>query len=166
MRFTEEIPQRAFINAQIVQEAQRTGNWAGAVKSICGLYGLSEYEHMNQAYVASLLYCLLVVPKEIWIEKDKAHPVLRKIDENQLRERFQILVRKDPEFDVDFKYNLLHKLRNSVAHANYEIDDNMNFTFWNESQGNENFRCTVTANNLMSFLSEVGSLLANLRTKT
>ena len=134
--------------------------------SICALYEINGYDYMNQAHVASLLYCLLIVPKEIWIEKDKAHPVLTKIDERKLRESFQIQLRKDPNFDSDFKYNLLHKLRNSVAHANYEIDENMNFTFWNESRGNITFRCKVTAVKLMLFLSEVGSVLANLRRKT
>jgi hypothetical protein len=166
MRLTKEIPQRAFINAQIVQEAQRTGNWAEAVNSICALYELAGYEYMNQAHVASLLYCLLIVPKEIWIGKDKAHSVLNKIDEKKLRESFQIQLRKDPDFDSDFKYNLLHKLRNSVAHANYEIDENMDFTFWNELAGNITFRCKVTAAKLMLFLSEVGAVLANLRRKT
>ncbi len=165
MRLTEEIPQRAFINAQIVQEAQKSGNWSDAVKSICKRYELKDYQFMNQAYVTSLLYCLLVVPKEVWIGKDRAHSVLKKINETQLREKFHIQIKKDPTFDVDFKYNLLHKLRNSVAHVNYKIDENMIFTFWNESRGNETFRCSITAENLMLFLSEVGSILANQRSE-
>ena len=163
---TEEIPQRAFINAQIVQAAEDTGDWRGAVEAMRASYRLPEYQFMNQAYLASLLYCLLVVPKEIWIKQNRAHPVLDKIDEGQLRKTFEIRLCKDPNFDRDVKYNLLHKLRNSVAHVNYETDENMTFIFWNESRGNKTFRCTVAASSLMWFLSEVGAALANLRTET
>ncbi len=121
---------------------------------------------MNQAHVASLLYCLLIVPKKIWIGKDKAHSALNKIDEKKQRESFHIQRLKDPDLDSDFKYNLLHILRNSVAHANYQIDENLDFTFWNEFAGKITFRCKITTAKLMLFLSEVGAVLANLKRKT
>ena len=114
-------------------------------------------------HIASLLYCLLVVPKEIWIKKDRSNPVFREVDEVQLRNRFHIQLCNDPNFDKAFTFNLLHKIRNSVAHANYDIDESMNFTFRDVYKGIENFRCVVSAADLMWFLSEFGSMLANLR---
>lgn len=166
MKYTEEIPQRAFINAQIIQEGLTSGDLNVAIKSICSRYGLSQYQFMNQAYIVSLLYCLLVVPKEIWIHKNKIHPVFQKIDEIKLREVFHIEFCNDLEFEKYFTYKLLHKLRNSVAHANYHVDNVMGFTFWDECNGKKNFKCTISASNLMQFLSEFGSYLANLRKKT
>jgi hypothetical protein len=166
MTYTNEIPQRAFINAQIIQEVQRTGNWAAAVRSICTLYELQNYEYSNQAHIASLLYCLLVIPKEIWIKKNKAHTVFNAINKKLLRDSFKIVTIKDQDFESNFTYNLLHKLRNSVAHANFNVDEQMNFTFWNESNRGETFRAIVTRDNLMLFISHVGSALANLRAKT
>jgi len=159
-----EIPQRAFINAQILQLAEKVNDWGKAVDSIAKSYSLGQYEFKNSAYVASLLYCLLVVPKEIWIQKNRCHAVFNKIDHDELKKRIEYT--SPPDFDADFAYNLIHKLRNAVAHANYEVDENMNFEFWNINDGNnENFRCKINAENLMWLLSVIGAELANLRTQ-
>ena len=120
---------------------------------------------LRNTYIVSLLYCLLVVPKEIWIKKQKTHIIFSRLDEARIKSLFDIIHSSD-NFASDYNYNVLHKLRNSIAHANFEVDENMNFIFWDEYKGKENFRCKVNANDLMQFLSVVGAELANLRTVT
>ncbi len=163
MNLRKEIPQRAFINAQIVQLVDKNGDWEGSTSSVANHYGLGQYQFMGPAYVVSLLYCLLVVPKEIWIKKNKDHNIHNEIDINELKKRVSSYTSTNQNFDSDFVFNFIHKLRNSVAHANYEIDENMNFKFWDEYGGNENFRCELDKENLMWLLSVIGEKMANLR---
>ena len=58
MDFRDEIPQRAFINAQIVQLAEQTDSFAHCTRQVCEGYGISNYRVTNPAHVAGLLYCL------------------------------------------------------------------------------------------------------------
>src|SRR4030043_339490 len=72
-----EIPARAFLNAQIIQEVRDKSEFKQAIKTVIttGHYknqGLTEYEFQNPAYVVSLLYCLIVVPNELWGVKQKS----------------------------------------------------------------------------------------------
>lgn len=69
MSFKSEIPKRAFINAQIIQKVCNTNNWQDALTSVSLEYKLESYNFINQAYLVSLMYCLLVVPKEVWPKK-------------------------------------------------------------------------------------------------
>jgi hypothetical protein len=168
----KEIPQRAFINAEIVQSVEKLNeeklnDWGKAVSSILEKYKLEQYQFMNPAYVASLLYCLFVVPKEIWVKRNKHHPVFKKIDQNELRDRIEY-TSTNHNFDADFAYNFVVKLRNAVAHVNYEFDKNMDFEFWDRDYNSkkENFHCKVDAKALMWLLSVVGAELANLKTSS
>jgi len=160
-----EIPQRAFINAQIIQSAEELDSWKKSKLLVSSKYSLPEYEFINPAYVVSLLYCLLVVPKEIWIKNNKYHKVFSEVDENELKDNITSYRSSDPKFETNFSYNIAHKLRNSVAHANYEIDHELNFEFWDEFKGKENFRCKFSSKSIMWYLSEFGAKLANLRNK-
>ena len=66
MNFRDEIPKRAFINAQIVQLAEQTESFRSCVRQVCDHYGISNYGISNPAHTAGLLYCLIVVPREQW----------------------------------------------------------------------------------------------------
>ena len=70
----KEIPQRAFINALILQSAEHTGDFRQAMQEITKKNGLSDYVYENPAYIVSLLYCLIVVPKEIFLQKKIGKP--------------------------------------------------------------------------------------------
>jgi len=166
----EEIPLRAFINAQIIREAEKGNDWQAAIRAICEKYasqGLAEYQFMNPAYVVSLLYCLLVVPKELWIGINNDHPVFEDIKKDSVAvnviSKFKITTAIPTRREKEWSDNLylLHKLRNSIAHANYDIgvvDGRMNFKFLDN-----NFECSIGKDDLMTFLSVVGAKLAMLR---
>jgi hypothetical protein len=156
-----EIPQRAYINAQIIQEVQKSSEWNNCIDSICKNYGLNGYQFFNPAYIVSLMYCLLVVPKELWIESNKSHYLFENMDESIVK-GFKIVI-YNRSFNNNYVYNLLHKLRNSVAHANYAVNEEMTFTFWDEYKGRINFEATISKHDLMSFITKMGSKLANSR---
>ena len=69
LNFTKDIPQRAFINAEILQTALPTEGFQQAIQDIAKKYKLNDYIYTNPAYCVSLLYCLIVVPKELFVKK-------------------------------------------------------------------------------------------------
>jgi hypothetical protein len=77
-------------------------------------------------------------------------------------------------FNIDKKnvqtdtFKFLSRIRNSIAHANYEVDDNMTFTFRDRDLRSEpegwGLEVTIERDKLMELLSKRGADLANLRT--
>jgi hypothetical protein len=161
-----EIPRRAFINAQIMQLVVNTSEFRNCVLQVFTNYDLPEmaldYEFKGPSYVASLLYCLIVVPKEIWSlhENDEVYKLLKR--ERPL-ELFQVSL-KDQAFDKNPTYQLIRRLRNSVAHADYEVTSNMGFVFYDRRNKMQqpNFIATASIEALSTFLSRIGAILANL----
>ena len=157
--FRFSIPAYAFINAQVIQKARNSKDFKKAVMSVIssGHYenqGLTEYEIQNHAYVVSLLYCLIVVPKELWGKKKKSI-IYSQIEETNTIELFNInsTVPKDKS-----AFSLIHHLRNSVSHADFSVDSHMSFIF---RDNNTEWSASIEINDLMIFLSKVGSILAN-----
>jgi hypothetical protein len=64
--FRTQIPQSAFINAQVIQQAIRDENLGRSLTEISEHYKIPRWKLINPAHVASLMYCLIVVPKELW----------------------------------------------------------------------------------------------------
>jgi HEPN pEK499 p136 len=159
-----EVPVWAFLNAQIVQEAFRSGDLTKAIWRIEESYGLppNSLPIINLAHVVSLLYCLIVVPKELWAT-DKLPAALSKINANWLFGLTSITV-KSPNFDQDPVSRFFRHLRNAIAHVRFEINARGDFTFWDQKNANstQNFRAAFTQTNLEQFLSTVGPALANL----
>jgi hypothetical protein len=159
-----EIPALAFISAQIVQEAERLGALFEATHRVESQYQLpsGSLSVMNPAHILGLLYCLIVVPKELWLQ-DKSHLVFARIDEAKLLSLFSITL-KSRAFEKNPSHALLRHLRNAVAHVHFTLVES-NFTFWDQEPQTkqETFRATFTLASLSEFLSTVGAALANLR---
>jgi hypothetical protein len=164
----KDIPSWAFINAQIAQEAVHSGDLGRSVRSVEENYGLppESFKFINPAYMVSLLYCLIVVPKEIWPLSEN-HSTYGEIDKDWLLGLFKVELSDDrlARYPV---YYLIHHLRNAVAHANFAIEDNGNFTFWDQKHKSSApyFRASMSVDNLQVFLSKIGAHLANLRTRS
>ena len=162
----QEIPSWAFINAQIAQQAVHSGDLARSVRSVETHYGLSagSLRFINPAYLVSLLYCLVVVPKEVWLLSEN-HSVYDKIDKEWLVALFTIEL-SDDGFARHPVYYLIHRLRNAVAHANFSIEDDGRFAFWDRKNEKSApyFRASISVDCMQELVSKVGALLANLRT--
>ena len=169
--FLDQIPVTAFINAQVIQEALRNGNLLGVLRATAKQQnlpdGLREWPLVNPGYVASLLYCLIVVPKEVW-DPPSNDAIYKLLDKHEPIRLFQIKKWRPPDDEHPIRDFIRH-LRNAIAHVRFVVDSDRSFEFWDMSQkdkpDSENFRVFVSLNNLARFLSSVGRELANLRNR-
>lgn len=161
--FRNEIPQRAFINAQVIQDAITSGDLERVLAKWATHYGMPNYTLLNPAHVASLLYCLIVVPKEIWNPPSNDN-VFKQMERTGAMALFTIKQWKPPANENHLRDFLRH-LRNAISHAKFSVDENQGFEFWDESNGSETYRVVISLNNLSVFLSRVGALLANMRSR-
>jgi len=161
-----DIPMAAFISAQIVQQAAHTGDFALCVRSVERQHQLSPGdlgEGLLISHVPSLLYCLIVVPKEIWILSEN-DAVYANIDKDWLLALFTVELSEE-SFAKHPVYYLIHHLRNAVAHVNFSIAEDLRFTFWDQRNKTSApyFRASASIDSLQQFLSKIGAILANLR---
>lgn len=161
-----EIPALAYVNAQIIQEANRMGSLDEPIRQVEINYGLpvGSLRILNPAHLIGLLYCLIVVPKELWLKND-AHPIFEQIDPKRLL-AFVSVLEGAKVFDKSPAYSLLRHLRNAIAHARFELIED-NFIFWDQDlkSDRETFRATLSLQKLSEFVSYVGPVLANLRNR-
>ena len=161
--FRKEIPQRAFINAQIIQQVMDSSDFQDAIDQVSNNYGLSHYQFMNQAHIVSLLYCLLVIPREVFVSGNE-NILDQRLPSDSVVTFFDII--HDANNSKLRSSQFIRRLRNSVAHARFTIDSQMNFTFSDRSPRalDDEFIVKASVSSLMAFLSRIGSYLANLRT--
>ena len=162
-----EIPSWAYINAQIIQHAYHYGHLSASTRHVEETYQLSpnSLDIKNPAYLISLLYCLIVVPRELWL-KDNAVPSMENLFSKSVLDLF-VVSKKPANFDASPVLALLRHLRNALAHVRFSIDESNNFTFWDQESEKSSpyFHATISLDNMATFLSSVGATLANLRTK-
>jgi len=161
--YRDEIPQRAYINAEVLQLAVKTADFQDCLRHVETKYGLGPYSVINPAHVISLLYCLVVVPKELWLteESEVLHMRLAQLHP----EKLFALERTDASFSARPAAELIRHLRNSVAHADFSVGTDGQFRFFDRpKQGIEpRFVASITLRNMEEFLAIVGSELANAR---
>jgi len=163
--FRGQIAQFAFINAQVLQRAVARGELRDSLAAVTRSYALESYELINPAYVAALLYCLIVVPWEVW-ELPPDDPIFQRLEHLGVLDRFEVRqwsTRPDEHPLRDF----LRHLRNAVSHARFDVDGDRGFTFRDRrSKGaSDSFVAYASVDDLAAFLSLAGAELANLRTR-
>jgi cytochrome c biogenesis factor len=163
-----EIPSLAYINAQVLQNAHYSGQLSTSYKLVEQNYKLpvNSFNIMNPAYMLSLLYCLILVPKELWA-KDKIADSIAKLDTKHTLDLFSVKT-KSPQFHTTPMLALLRHLRNALAHVRFSVDESSDtITFWDQEtdKSTRHFEASISMNNLEIFLSHFGAELANLRTR-
>lgn len=160
----EQIPALAYIEAQILHQASAQGYLSSSVRSVENKYGLEEGSLGSGLFletrILSLLYTLILVPKEFW-RLDKNDQVYDRI--NKLWSLDKVEVKTDESKWQQPIYRFIHHLRNALAHANFCFSGG-NFEFWDQYRNNpEQYRAVVSTNSMQEFLEVVGSRLANLK---
>lgn len=161
--FRSLIPQSAFINAQVIQDAMAEGDLERIMSRWARHYKIPFWTLMNPAHVASLLYCLIVVPKEVW-NPSSNDDFYKLLDTHKPLDLFTVKKWMPPSNEHPIQDFLRH-LRNASSHARFSVNAEQDFEFWDESRSSENFRVSITRDNLAKFLSIVGAQLANLRSR-
>lgn len=158
MNFRDEIPQRAYINAQIIQLAEKQEAFARCTQEVCESYGIKSYRVTNPAHAAGLLYCLVVVPRELW----RSQNLLERVKALEPQKLFKIIVSPLSKDPID---GFIRHLRNAVAHADFSVTKDGVFTF-RDRRNRDNppkFEAEISSENLAIFLSSVGAEMANAR---
>jgi hypothetical protein len=166
INFRKEIPARAFLNAAIIDRLVETDAFAECQQNALTKAGFAsdiQYQYKNPAFIAGLLYCLIVVPKEIWIST-KDDPVYQQLENKGLLTLFKIN-RKGKDYDNAPMYNLIHRLRNAVAHADFSIDQSQAFTFWDQREKDNPplWEAWISNEDLMRFLSKLAQVVVFLQ---
>ena len=160
----EKVTKSAYIEAQILFRAGTQNLLAPAVQLVEAEYGLQKGSLGNGVFtetrILSLLYTLIVVPKEFW-SLDKDHPVYGQINKSWPLTKVNII--KDQSHFADPVYKFVHHLRNAIAHAHFEFKDD-DFEFWDQRKNKpEAYRAKLPMKEMLRFLDIVGALFANLK---
>lgn len=132
-----------------------------------GFQQQNSFRVWNQATVLMALYGLFVIPKEFWRNQLG--------DDDNERVSADQLIFENFEFTSRAKFNevnnpvnmqkevFLRRFRNSIAHANIEIDKKSHvIRFTNTDRtGNVNFNVTNNLEGLSEFLGEIGKYFIN-----
>jgi hypothetical protein len=160
-----DIPARAYLNHQILTAAEQRNDLRHSKEELFltpqyvnQKLSAAQYSLTNTpSQIASLLYCLIVVPKEI-LDFPEDHFLFKRLDKLDIKKSFQISV-----FPIGFdrapSYHIIQALRNSVAHVLYKIDEQFNVDFWTDR--NPKWKARATISELCNFLSTFGKELAN-----
>lgn len=160
-----DIPARAFIGSQLISLLEKGGSFWDAKKHLfdgeqyrAAFAGMHVYTYQihDHSLAISLLYCLIVVPREI-LDLPKDHQIYRDFDHEKAFGGFTI---QEPT-SID-AFGFVRALRNSVAHALFAVQDHsgkLRYEFWNEHK--PLFRATIDHDELIKFLGVVGARLAN-----
>ena len=163
--FCAQIPACAFYNMQVLYEATDSGDLKGSIHKWSQRCGIPDLSIMNPACVASLLYCLIVVPKEVWDVPSEAS-LYSDLEREKPFALFHFTTGQQPR-NREHCRTFLRRLRNAVAHVRFKVAANWSFEFWDKPpRAREvDFRVSIGRDNLARFLSVVGARLANLRNR-
>lgn len=159
MNSSDTIPFVAYLNYVFIDKLAQNDVFKSGETEIAERFGVSGYFYNNEAETISRLYCLLVVPKEVWGSNQKYAELLGTIDESNTLNLFSFIRRRK----IDLKYTL-RSLRNAISHAHF-ISERNGFTFWDVYKGDEHFRVFISHQNLNSLIAEIGLKFAQLSAK-
>jgi len=151
----------AIVEAKILHRAAQSGALKDSVAQVENEYGAPAGSLgcgvLMQTRIACLLYCLILVPKEVW-SLDKNSPVYKKI---KWSPDSCVTVTKDDygSYADDPVYYFVRHLRNAVAHVRFSFDDDT-FTF-GDKRGALEFEAKMKTVELYKFLEDVGILFAS-----
>lgn len=153
-----QIPLCSFLNGVIVPRIDPLDDVRRECSDVMRLLDRPSFEYslMNAANIAGMLYCLLVVPRELF-DGPQDTAVFAAVRDEGLSRRFQV-VRSDARYDADPEGQLLRRLRNAVSHANFAIWDDDLFDFWDQRPGAQSreWEARISRVDLLLVLSKLG----------
>jgi hypothetical protein len=155
----DDVPKKAFIDAQILLDSRMAEPRSRIAREIEKGYGLKRGTlgdaNFIEVRVLSLLYLLILYPKEIWNLKPNSPEFV------DLPNVFDIGAidiswgkRSFPEHD---HYEFIHRVRNAVAHAKVSFQGSQIILC-----DRNGFQAHFDVHKMSQFLTKVGSFLANM----
>jgi hypothetical protein len=128
-----QIPTACWVNLAIIDRLQGTETFRKYCIEVPQEAGFlsptpdEPWPFMNLSWGAYMLYCLLVVPKELY-QLAKDDPFYKSLKARHAMADFSFKKQKCG-FDEDPLYHL-KSLRNAVSHVNFRIDTSNTLVFW------------------------------------
>lgn len=153
-----DIAKKAFIDAQILLDPRLRHQRKKVARELEKTYhipsGTLGDADFREVRVLSLLYLLVVYPKELW-NLQPTDPKLSDLTGVFDLDSLSIDWGRR-SFDGYDHYEFIHRIRNAVSHAN------VSFTFESVTLTDRNgFIVSLSTDQMSSFLSNVGAFLAN-----
>lgn len=161
-----DVPQKAFIEHQILSRAAVAGALSEATREVENEYRL-EAAHLGTGLLQdvralSLLYCLVLYAWEHFRLPDRKAAIHEEISERWSLDGITVVT---PETHFkDPVYGFIRRLRNAVAHANVEFTD-AGMEFWDCHDRKEVYRARMSLEQVERFLGTVGGLMADERNR-
>ena len=162
-KMSKDVPAMAFIEQQVLAQAASDGRLRSPARRVETMYGLETGYLGNglfwQTRVLSLLYALVLFPKEYW-SLEKGDPIYGEIEQRWSLGGIEIITQD--EYYGNTIYGFIHRLRNAVSHAHIAFKgDDIEFSdIW---KGQEVYRARISKDEVENFLRTVGSIMANRR---
>jgi hypothetical protein len=158
-----DLPARAYINAQLLALVDRGATFLEAKKHLFStnpLYRDHDFDVYgwplnDTSQLLSLLYCTVVVPREI-LDLPANHVLYRELEATDLLKFFDIV--KPVSCDA---FSLIRGLRNATAHALFEITADKGevfYRFWNDRS---DFEVRIPEPALRAAVQLIGSRLSS-----
>lgn len=128
-----QIPLGCCVNVAIIKKLQETEAFKEKCRKVPTMMGIKApipgglWPFNNISWGAYMMYCLIVVPKELFNLPNEDEFYTRLKNENVMKD-FKIKKEKS-SFDNDPSYHF-RSLRNAISHVNYNIDSSDEFTLW------------------------------------
>lgn len=118
----------------------------------------------NASWEAYKLYCMIVVPKELYKLPQDDQFYLDLVNKDVLRNFTIEIQRKTFQESPLYHFN---SLRNSISHVNYSIEKNGDFVMWDHPPGKEaeefwHWHIKITKDNMHLFLGEINEHIFKL----
>jgi hypothetical protein len=158
-----QIPKFAYIEAQVLHQAANQGLLAPIARLVETQRGYPSGSCQGGTYpetrILSLLYLLIVVPKE-FKSLHETHKIYEQIEKSWSPEMVDIELEINP-----FKnaiYSFIYHLRNAIAHTRFAFKDGY-FEFWDKKNKDSpiNYKAKLPIAAISPFLEAVGTILAN-----
>lgn len=160
----KDIPLGCVINKDVINFLRHKPAFRNACIKVPRFRNISnqeqeEWPFFNISFGFYLMYCLLVVPKEL-NDLSRDSSFYQEIQKGNVLRNFEIII---PDTDDVPVHEMFRFLRNAVAHVNYHIDENDKIEFWNRrGNGQENWRVSITHDDMVAFLQEIEIPVINL----
>jgi len=111
----------------------------------------------NSSWEAYKLYCMIVVPKELYKLPGNDQFYLDLVNKNVMR---NFTIKKQRESFQDSALYHFNSLRNAISHVNYSIKEDGSFVMWDHRPNQEaekfwHWHIEITKNDMNLFLGEI-----------
>jgi len=153
-----QVPTMCWVNVAIIDRLRYTDAFKKCCRDVSRNAGFvpptpeTEWPFMNLSWGAYMMYCLLVVPKELYELPNNDSFFKGLLDQQAMR---SFTVNKERfKFEIDPSYHL-SCLRNAVSHVHFRIDQQGKLTFWDHpprKPDKRRWEVEIEHNDLIKFL--------------